>query len=217
MVRDDIELQQSEFEIRKEELEDLRHARITRAWDLLHKAREQAAKRMDAAEKQAKDSGNCTLLKALNALQACQAAVTNDTHGSACQAEQRTLVDQRWGLRRPARGGNDGQIGAIHTLANAGVVLNGLVVNELYLQKLQLPGEQSLVGSSFRFSDLTSADLRDANLSNADLRAADLKRADLRDATFCKHPTELGAQWPETDPPKNLDSIVIDATSDTCQ
>ena len=58
MVRDDIELQQSEFEIRKEELEDLRHARIIRAWDLLHKAQEQAAKRMDAAEKQAKDSGN---------------------------------------------------------------------------------------------------------------------------------------------------------------
>ena len=147
--------------------------------------------------------------------------MTNDTHGSACQAERRTLVDQRWGLRRPARGGNDGQIVAIHTLANAGVALNGLVVNELYLQKLQLPGEQSLVGSSFRFADLTSADLRAANLSNADLKAADLKRADLkradlRDATFCKHPTELGAQWPETDPPKNLDSIVIDATSYSC-
>ena len=181
--RAEIELQQTEMENRKQELQDLKAARITRAWDLLHKAREQAAKRMDAAEQRARDSGDRKLLDALNELQACQARSTAAGNGSTCSTEHNKLAEERWRVRKPARGGNDGQIGAITTLFNAEVDLNGLVVDELYLQRLQLPGK-SLEGASFKNADLAGANLTGANLWDADLGGANLWGANLGSANL---------------------------------
>ncbi len=220
------------------EYKDQRQARVTRAWDLLHKAREQADRRMDAALDREIEKRRVAAETALAGWDACNEskdAICDDEH-SVSEKAKAALADLTngddeavWQVRRTARGGNDGQIGAITTLFNAEVDLNGLVVDELYLQRLQLPGK-ALVGASFKNADLRGANLRDAslwdanvrgadltganlgvaNLRGADLTGANLGVANLRGARFLKHPKELGARWDEANPPRNLDKIVID-------
>ena len=140
---------------------------------------------------------------------------------------------ERWKVREPARGGNDGQIGALYTLVRENVDLTGLKVDELYLGRLQLPkyklqaasfrnanlARANLWGAILRGADLTDADLRGADLRGADLRGADLSGANLRGADlsganltgakFSAQPKSLGAVWDEAKPPTNLDKIII--------
>ena len=226
------------------EYEDQRQARVTRAWDLLHKARAEAYRRMNAAE--AKE-----LARRQQIVEALEAAHKNDCSAAPASAPCETILKdlddakanlarlingdskERWKVREPARGGNDGQIGALYTLVRENVDLTGLKVDELYLGRLQLP-KYKLQAASFRNADLSganltgaflwSADLRGANLTGANLRGANLRGADLRGADltvanlrgadlsgarFSAQPKSLGARWVEAKPPTNLDKIII--------
>lgn len=75
---------------------------------------------------------------------------------------------------------------ALEQLCHDGVWMDGMKLNDLHLDELQVPGARwravDLSGSSLRDADLRRADLRAANLRNADCSGADLRGADLSDA-----------------------------------
>ena len=141
-----------------QEYEDQRQARITRAWDLLHKARTEAYRRMDQAEQEAREHGDVALQEAEKALKDCE---TKKTGQPDCSTEKRELAKKRWEVRRTARG-NNGQIGALHTLAQGSTErLSEVSLDELFLKSLQLPSQQ-LIAASFRYANLENANLENA-------------------------------------------------------
>ena len=105
--------------------------------------------------------------------------------------------------------------------------LRGAVLTTVRLQQADLSGANLslafllhanlscafLIGVDLSDSVLSGADLSGAFLINADLTDADLMHADLtgvdlRGAKLSRHPSELGANWDEADPPRNLDKII---------
>ena len=166
-----------------------RQARVTSAWDLLHKAREQADLRMDAELAKEIEKRQIAAATARAIWEECIQLKDADCQGEfeKSQGAENDLAELTngneaavWSVRRRARGGNDGQIEAIETLHQTREVnLQGLVVDELYLKYLQLPGE-NLAAASFRYADLRGAKLGGAYLARANLRGADLWHADLR-------------------------------------
>lgn len=75
---------------------------------------------------------------------------------------------------------------ALEQLCHDGVWMEGMKLDRLHLDELQVPGvrwrQADLSGSSLREADLRRADLREASLRNADCTGADLRGADLSGA-----------------------------------
>lgn len=185
------------------EYQDQKQARITRAWDLLHKATDRAQKRMDAAEaliftpdgeltERARRNDRTLLREVLS----CPRIELGDKPDSL--PTSKSLIE---GVRACAAAGNDGQIGALQTLNEAGVSLVNVKLTNFDLTRVQLPKADlsfsqldnatfsravltraNLIGASLANSILRFANLQDALLHGANLRGANLNGADLRHA-----------------------------------
>ena len=72
-----------------------------------------------------------------------------------------------------------------------------------------------LSGAILRNATLSKVNLRNADLRGADIQGANLRHSDLLGARFSKHPRDLGAFWPKTAPPLNIEHIIIEDCEDT--
>lgn len=161
------------------EYQDQKQARVTRAWDLLHKATERARDRMDAAEREI----DAKISDSKEEAKGCLPLLEVDCE--KIKAYVATLVERRDNsvriARQDATRGNDGQLGALRALNEAGVNLDNIKLDEIDLTQVELP-KAKLVLANLRRAQLASANLRNANLWDANLNEAHLPDANLREA-----------------------------------
>ncbi len=82
------------------------------------------------------------------------------------------------------------------------------IIEDANISKVNLE-HASLNGSQIRKSNFTNSYLKDADLRNIVLCGSSLNHANLEGAKFSQHPSKLGAEWDEDNPPRNRDKIVI--------
>lgn len=169
------------------EYEDQRQARITRAWQLLHEAKEEADRELQRALEVpihrmiqlTANGGRCSRQSSWPDYDAPSKSENPcDLRNSFSDLAPKTQMRVLDALITTTRHQSHGQINALETLVREHISTNGANLAGFVLDGANLRGA-SLQSAQLMFASLVGTDLSGADLSRADLTQANLEDADL--------------------------------------